>query len=205
MALAIGISKYSIRLLHLINHAFFKRLLFLGAGIIIHTLKNDQDLRKLRNLIKHTPLLYTRLLIGSLTLTGIPFLTAHFSKEQIIENRYTHRILHTLAIITAALTALYSARLLFLTFIKHPQYNPPIQKKEERKASPNNIRNLILTLLICARITVGYITFTTINTLIQHTITPQINKILPLRCRIITTILLLLLYQKTTFTQRKRL
>ena len=83
------------------------------------------------------------------------------------------------------------------------KYN--IQKKEERKASPNNIRNLILTLLICARITVGYITFTTINTLIQHTITPQINKILPLRCRIITTILLLLLYQKTTFTQRKRL
>ena len=57
MALAIGISKYSIRLLHLINHAFFKRLLFLGAGIAIHTIKNEQDIRKLRRLIKQTPLI----------------------------------------------------------------------------------------------------------------------------------------------------
>ena len=74
MALAIGISKYSIRLLHLINHAFFKRLLFLGAGIAIHTIKNEQDIRKLRRLIKQTPLTYIGLITASLTITGTPFL-----------------------------------------------------------------------------------------------------------------------------------
>ena len=204
MALAIGISKYSIRLLHLINHAFFKRLLFLGAGIIIHTLRNDQDIRKLRNLIKYTPIIYTRLLIGSLTLTGIPFLTAHFSKEQIIENSYIYRILHTLAIITATLTALYSTRLLYFTFIKQPQYTIKIgQKREvnfnsEKKNTAFLLRNLTLTLLITASIGIGYITFTIINTLTQHAITPQITKTLPISCRIVRRILLLFFYQKNT-------
>ena len=95
MALAIGISKYSIRLLHLINHAFFKRLLFLGAGIAIHTIKNEQDIRKLRRLIKQTPLTYIGLITASLTITGTPFLTAYFSKE--FNRKNLNRIIYWLA------------------------------------------------------------------------------------------------------------
>ena len=121
MALAIGISKYSIRLLHLINHAFFKRLLFLGAGIAIHTIKNEQDIRKLRRLIKQTPLTYIGLITASLTITGTPFLTAYFSKDLIIERTYKNRIIYWLALITAALTAFYSTRLIYFSFLKNPQ------------------------------------------------------------------------------------
>ena len=123
MALAIGISKYSIRLLHLINHAFFKRLLFLGAGVAIHTIKNEQDIRKLRRLVNQTPITYIGLMTASLTITGTPFLTAYFSKDQIIENTYKNRMLYWLAIITAGLTALYSTRLIYFSFTKKPQYN----------------------------------------------------------------------------------
>ena len=192
MALAIGISKYSIRLLHLINHAFFKRLLFLRAGIAIHTIRNEQDIRKLRNMITHTPIIYTSLLIGSLTITGIPFLTAHFSKEQIIENAYKNRILYTLAIITAILTAFYSTRLLYFTFIKQPQY----LIKKQIKTETDLLTNTVLTLLIRRRIIIGYVTFTIITKHTQHPIIPQNIKILPVLSRIITRLIITTLYQK---------
>ena len=148
MALAIGISKYSIRLLHLINHAFFKRLLFLGAGIAIHTIKNEQDIRKLRRLIKQTPLTYIGLITASLTITGTPFLTAYFSKDLIIERTYKNRIIYWLALITAALTAFYSTRLIYFSFLKNPQYNitHTINKTRESNKLMNSII-IILTLM----------------------------------------------------------
>ena len=197
MALAIGISKYSIRLLHLINHAFFKRLLFLGTGIAIHTIRNEQDIRKLRNLITHTPITYMSLLIGSLTITGIPFLTAHFSKEQIIEHRTRNRILYTLTILTTTLTAFYSTRLLYFIFMKQPQY---LTRKKKKFFLP--IINITLTLLIILRIITGYITLTLINTHTLHPITPQIRKNLPFYCRTIRRIRILFLYQKKNLRNR---
>ena len=201
MALAIGISKYSIRLLHLINHAFFKRLLFLGAGIAIHTIKNEQDIRKLRRLIQQTPLTYIGLTTASLTITGIPFLTAYFSKDLIIERAYKNSILYWLALITTRFTALYSIRLLYFSFLKNPQYNitHTINKTREKDTLINSII-IILTLM---RIRTGYITYTT---LIQqpHAILPQKLILLPLICRILTTTTILILYPKNTiFTTNK--
>ena len=191
MALAIGISKYSIRLLHLINHAFFKRLLFLGAGIAIHTIKNEQDIRKLRRLIIQTPITYTGLIIASFTITGIPFLTAYFSKEQIIEHSYKNRILYWLALIRARFTAIYSTRLIYFSFIKNPQYNNRNIKKEKQE----NIQtlNTIIIILILMRINTGYISYTII-TQQAHTHTPQELKLIPLLSSIIASILIITIY-----------
>ena len=201
MALAIGISKYSIRLLHLINHAFFKRLLFLGAGIAIHTIKNEQDIRKLRRLIKQTPLTYIGLITASLTITGIPFLTAYFSKDLIIERTYKNRILYWLALITALLTAFYSTRLIYFSFLKNPQYNITHNTKE--KIETNNLMNRIIIILTLMRIRTGYITYTTL-TQQQHPIIPQKLILLPLFCRILATIIIITTYPKNRILKTKR-
>nr|YP_010725914.1 NADH dehydrogenase subunit 5 [Caulophacus iocasicus]WDY83516.1 NADH dehydrogenase subunit 5 [Caulophacus iocasicus] len=197
MALAIGISKYSIGLLHLINHAFFKRLLFLGAGITIHTVKNEQDIRKLGRLIKQTPLTYIGLITASLTITGTPFLTAYFSKDQIIERAYKNRILYWLALITVRLTALYSSRLIYFSFLKNPQYY--LTTKNKNKREKNNLMNLTIILLTLMRIRTGYISYTII-TQQQHQITPKKIIILPLIFRILTAITIIWLYSHTHTT-----
>jgi len=85
MALACGLSNYNIALFHLFNHAFFKALLFLSAGSIIHMLNNEQDIRKMGGLAKLSPFIYISILVASLALTGFPFLSGFFSKDLIIE------------------------------------------------------------------------------------------------------------------------
>lgn len=85
MIFACGVSSYAISLFHLSNHAFFKALLFLSAGAVIHSTSNEQDLRKMGALIQIIPLAYTMFLIGSLALMGFPFLTGFYSKDLIIE------------------------------------------------------------------------------------------------------------------------
>ena len=85
MVFACGLSNYSLSLFHLTNHAFFKALLFLSAGSIIHALSDEQDIRKYGGLLKVLPFSYLMILIGSLSLMGIPFLTGFYSKDLIIE------------------------------------------------------------------------------------------------------------------------
>lgn len=85
MVFACGISGYTISLFHLINHAFFKALLFLAAGSIIHSLNNEQDTRKMGGLLKIVPFTYSMMLIGSLSLAGFPFLSGFYSKDLILE------------------------------------------------------------------------------------------------------------------------
>jgi len=84
-----GLSGYHFSLLHLINHAFFKALLFLSAGAIIHSMSNEQDMRRYGGLIKLLPFTYIMLLIGSLSLMGFPFLTGYYSKDLILEFAFT--------------------------------------------------------------------------------------------------------------------
>ena len=85
MIFACGISGYTVSLFHLINHAFFKALLFLAAGSIIHSLNNEQDMRRMGGLIRITPFTYSMMLIGSLSLAGFPFLSGFYSKDVILE------------------------------------------------------------------------------------------------------------------------
>jgi len=88
MVMACGISNYSTSLFHLINHGFFKALLFLSAGSVIHAVSDEQDMRKMGGLIKSIPLTYVLILIGSLSLAGFPYLTGFYSKDLILELTY---------------------------------------------------------------------------------------------------------------------
>ena len=121
MVLACGISNYNLGLFHLFNHAFFKALLFLSAGSIIHILSNEQDIRKMGGLSILTPFVYISMVIASLALSGFPFLAGFYSKDLIIESTNTKfwvggQVLYWLAIISAILTAIYSFRLLEQVF-----------------------------------------------------------------------------------------
>lgn len=118
-----GLSGYSVSRFHLSNHAFFKALLFLGAGSVIHAIADEQDIRKRGGLVKRLPLTYTVIVVGSLALIGFPFLTGFYSKDVILELAYGSftvegRFVHTLGVCAAFFTAYYSTRLLALTFLR---------------------------------------------------------------------------------------
>ena len=125
MVFACGLSNYSIGIFHLSNHAFFKALLFLSAGSVIHAVSDEQDMRKMGGLRKLIPFTYSVMLIGSLALIGFPFLTGFYSKDAILEvafgqfNNKGH-FSYVLGSISAFLTAFYSTRLLYLTFLTKP-------------------------------------------------------------------------------------
>ena len=122
MIFSCGISLYSLSLFHLVNHAFFKALLFLSAGSIIHSLNNEQDLRKMGGMLKILPNSYISILIASLSLCGFPFLSGFFSKDLIIECSILGFELENifcfwLVYCCAFLTVLYSIKLVFLIFL----------------------------------------------------------------------------------------
>nr|YP_009710847.1 NADH dehydrogenase subunit 5 [Paxillus rubicundulus]QFZ98796.1 NADH dehydrogenase subunit 5 [Paxillus rubicundulus] len=125
MVMAIGLSQYNVALMHVINHAFFKALLFLGAGAVIHSFADEQDIRKMGGLIKFLPFSYTAMLVGSLSLLATPWLTGFYSKDLIIELAYGHYSFsgiyaYILGSLTAGLTAFYSFRLISLVFLTVP-------------------------------------------------------------------------------------
>nr|YP_010208872.1 NADH dehydrogenase subunit 5 [Skeletonema pseudocostatum]UBA16182.1 NADH dehydrogenase subunit 5 [Skeletonema pseudocostatum] len=125
MVFACGLSNYSVGVFHLVNHAFFKALLFLGAGSIIHAVADEQDMRKMGGLKKLVPFTYSMMVIGSLALIGFPFLTGFYSKDVILEVAYGKYTLeghfsYILGTIGAFLTAFYSTRLVYLTFLSRP-------------------------------------------------------------------------------------
>nr|YP_009487250.1 NADH dehydrogenase subunit 5 [Russula foetens]AWB36152.1 NADH dehydrogenase subunit 5 [Russula foetens] len=125
MVMAIGLSQYNVALMHVINHAFFKALLFLGAGAVIHSFSDQQDVRRFGGLIKFLPFTYTTMLVGSLSLLATPWLTGFYSKDLIIELAYGQYSLSgtyafILGSITAGLTAFYSFRLICLVFLTFP-------------------------------------------------------------------------------------
>jgi len=117
-----GLSNYQLGFFHLINHAVFKALLFLSAGAVIHSLCNEQDLRRFGGVIKLIPFTGIILLIGSLALTGFPFLTGYYSKDVILESSFTLYSLsssfcYSVGLLTAFFTSFYSYRTFYLTFI----------------------------------------------------------------------------------------
>jgi proton-translocating NADH-quinone oxidoreductase chain L len=131
MIFACGLSSYDVGVFHLSNHAFFKALLFLGAGSIIHSVADEQDLRKLGGLKNLLPFSYSIMLIGSLALIGFPFLSGFYSKDTILEiafAKYTYlsHFCYTLGSLAAFCTAFYSTRLLFLVFLAEPNGNRKI-------------------------------------------------------------------------------
>jgi NADH-ubiquinone oxidoreductase chain 5 len=125
MVIAIGLSCYTLALFHLINHAFYKGLLFLGAGAVIHAVADNQDFRKYGGLISFLPLTYSVILIASLSLVAFPFMTGFYSKDFILESafgqyHFSSIAVYVIAVIGAVFTTLYSVKVLYLTFLASP-------------------------------------------------------------------------------------
>lgn len=141
MFVALGVGAYSAGIFHLFTHAFFKALLFLGAGSVIHAVSDEQDMRKMGGLKNHIKLTYWMMIIGTLALTGFPLTAGFFSKDAIIEGAYAaHSTMggyaFVLTVIAALFTSFYSWRLIFMTFwgkprasvetMKHVHESPPV-------------------------------------------------------------------------------
>jgi proton-translocating NADH-quinone oxidoreductase chain L len=200
MVFACGISNYSVGVFHLINHAFFKALLFLGAGSVIHALSNEQDMRKMGGSVQLLPFTYAMMLIGSLSLVGFPFLTGFYSKDVILEVAYAQYTIngnfaYWLGSICVLFTSYYSFRLLFLTFLS-PSSSTKLKAKHVH--DPPLLMAIPLMLLALGSIFVGFLgkdmmigigtdfwgnsifVLPSNSTLLESEFIPQVIKILPL-------------------------
>ena len=139
MFFAAGVGAYNVAMFHLFTHAFFKALLFLGSGSVIHSFKDEQDINQMGAVYKKLPYTWILMIIGTLALTGFPFLSGFYSKDAIIEFAYLRGntvgyYAAGVGILTALLTSIYSWRLIFKTF--HGSYNNKKLKIEEMHESP---------------------------------------------------------------------
>ena len=139
MFFATGVGAYNVAMFHLFTHAFFKALLFLGSGSVIHAFKDEQNINNMGGVWRKLPYTYSLMLIGTLALTGFPFLSGFYSKDAIIEFAYLRGntvgyYAAGIGILTAFLTSIYSWRLIFKTF--HGDYNNKEIKIEETHESP---------------------------------------------------------------------
>nr|YP_001876555.1 NADH dehydrogenase subunit 5 [Cavenderia fasciculata]ABX45229.1 NADH dehydrogenase subunit 5 [Cavenderia fasciculata] len=160
MIFSCGMLNYSASLYHLTTHAFFKALLFLSAGSVIHSLSDEQDMRKMGGLVNLLPLTYQCMLIGTLALTGFPFLSGYYSKDIILETSYAAYywegfFASIIGYVAAFGTTFYSFRLLFLTFFNKPRTSESIMKKVHD--APTWMMVPLIILSVCS-IFIGYLT-----------------------------------------------
>ena len=160
MVIAVGLSSYNIALFHLVNHAFYKALLFLGAGAVIHAVADNQDFRRYGGLRPFLPLTYSVMLIASLSLVAFPFMTGFYSKDFILESAYgqyyfSGTVVYIIATIGAMFTTLYSVKVLYLTFLTNPN-GPLINYKQAHEG--DIFMSLPLMILAVFSIFFGFIT-----------------------------------------------
>ncbi|GAA4009830.1 NADH-quinone oxidoreductase subunit L [Hymenobacter fastidiosus] len=151
MFLALGVMGYSTSLFHVLTHAFFKALMFLGAGSVIHAMSNEQDIRRMGGLRKALPITFVTFLIGCLAISGIPPFSGFFSKDEILEHVFQHnKILWGMGLLTAFLTAFYMFRLLFLTFFG--EFRGTEAQKHHLHESPASMTLPLIMLAILAAV-----------------------------------------------------
>ena len=158
MFFAAGMGAYNVAIFHLFTHAFFKALLFLGAGSVIHAFHDEQNIEKMGGVWKKIPLTYALMLIGTLALTGFPLLAGFYSKDAIIESAYFSKSLFAgyafvIGITTAFITSIYSWRLIFKTF--HGKYNNTMSLEKVHESGP--VMLIPLLLLAVGAIFSGYL------------------------------------------------
>ena len=217
MVIAVGLSSYNLALFHLVNHAFYKGLLFLGAGSVIHAVSDNQDFRKYGGLIHFLPLTYAVMFIASLSLMAFPFMSGFYSKDFILESafgqfQYSSVAMYFTAVIGAMFTTLYSIKVLYLTFLTNA--NGPVVDYNKAHES-DMFMSLPLIILALFSVFFGFITkdmfiglgsgFFTDNSLFTHPLheinintefaVPTVFKLLPLMVTITITISCLALFE----------
>ena len=158
MFFAAGMGAYNVAIFHLFTHAFFKALLFLGAGSVIHAFHDEQNIEKMGGVWKKIPLTYALMLIGTLALTGFPLLAGFYSKDAIIESAYFSKSFFAgyafvIGLTTAFITSIYSWRLIFKTF--HGKYNNTMSFEKVHESGP--VMLIPLLLLAVGAIFSGYV------------------------------------------------
>ena len=217
MVIAVGLSQFNVALMHLVLHAMYKAGLFLAAGSVLHSMGDQQDFRRFGGLVKLLPLTYTVILIASLSLAALPWLSGYYSKDLIIELAYgSYSLLgyltYILAVVAACFTMLYSVKLIYLTFLTYA--NAPKGHYEKAHESPWNMSVPLLILGILSvflgnlskDLFVGLGSQGFGNSIFIHPNhiilsdtefgVPIINKLLPLILSIVLTIITLYLFEK---------
>jgi len=155
MFLAAGVGAYGVAVFHLMTHAFFKALLFLGSGSVIHAMGGEQDMRKMGGLKEHLPWTYRTFLIGTVAIAGIPPLAGFFSKDGILAAAFVdHKTLWAIGLVTAGLTACYMFRLLYMTF--HGEFRGSSEQQHHLHESPA-VMTVPLVVLAVGAVTSGWV------------------------------------------------
>jgi len=151
MFLGLGVGAFTGAFFHVITHAFFKALLFLGAGSVIHAMSDEQDMRSMGGLKKHLPVTYLTMLIGTIAIAGIPPLSGFFSKDEILAHAFAHsKLLWILGFIGALFTAFYMFRMLFLTFFG--RFRGTSEQEKHLHESPATMTVPLIVLAVLAAI-----------------------------------------------------
>ena len=151
MFLGLGVGAYTGSFFHLLTHAFFKALLFLGAGSVIHAMHHEQDMRSMGGLRKKLPITFITMMIATIAISGIPPFSGFFSKDEILANAYEHnRVLWVIGVFTAFLTAFYMFRMMFLTFFG--KYRGTHHQEEHVHESPAVMTIPLIVLAVLAAV-----------------------------------------------------